>query len=83
MNLDDGCSYTCHFLLNMVTISLLLTLNDNFFKDYSPVYIISLFSFCSIAYVLLITTKNSPGILKNTNFSTIINTSQTQSSSET
>ena len=83
MNLGDVCSYTFYFLLNMVTISLLLTLNDNFFKDYSPVYIISLFSFCSIAYVLLITTKNSPGILQNTNFSTIINTSPTQSSSET
>lgn len=67
MNLGDVCSYTFYFILNIITISLLITLNDNFFTDYSISYQISLYCFSITAYILLITTKNKPGILSNIN----------------
>ena len=73
---SDVCSFTFYFLLNMMTYSIMISLNDNFFKDFSIFYHILLSSTSIIAYLLLITTKNNPGELLNNKYS-IINSALT------
>jgi hypothetical protein len=41
------------------------SINDNFFKDFSILYHLSLLFFSIVSYTLLILTKNNPGIIKH------------------
>ena len=76
---SNVCSFTFYFLLNMMTYSIMISLNDNFFKDFSIYYHILLISNSIIAYLLLITTKNNPGQLLNNKYS-IVNSTLTNDS---
>ncbi len=70
-NFSDICSYTFYFLLNVMTYSIMMSLNDNFFKDFPIYYHFLLFSMSIIAYILLIITKNNPGEIINNKYSEI------------
>ena len=63
------CSYTFYFLLNFSTYSVMLSINDNFYKDFSLFYHIIFLFFSIISYILLILTKNNPGIIKQNQYS--------------
>lgn len=59
------CSITFYFLLNISTYSIMNTINDNFYKDFSPSYHISFISLCFFSFYLIIKTKKKgPGIIE-------------------
>lgn len=72
MNLGDVCSYTFYLLLHFVTLSHVITLNDDYFRMFSVSYHIFYFCFGISSYYFLITTKNNPGeVDKNINPNTL------------
>ena len=64
MAMGTVCSHSFYIFLNLSTYLIMVSINDNFYTDFSIIYHIFFIFFCSFSFFLLLRSKKGPGYLE-------------------